>query len=114
MRERDRPRTMLVPKTIKLSAPGGVAINWSDGHVSTYRYDYLRKKCPCATCREAPPKVVTEEDPFRLVGQEPIKPVGADPVGHYAISFRWNDGHSSGIYSYDYLREICPCPDCSK
>jgi DUF971 family protein len=85
-----------------------VAITWSDGQVSTYPHDYLRKKCPCSICQDTPPKVVTADDPFRLVGQQPIKPVSAAPVGRYAICFRWNDGHSSGIYTYDYLREIAP------
>ena len=103
----------LAPTAIKLSAPGGVAVTWSDGHVSVYPYDYLRKKCPCSTCRDTPPRIVTENDAFRLVGQQPIKPSGAEPVGRYAVLIRWNDGHYSGIYAYDYLREICPCPDCA-
>jgi DUF971 family protein len=34
------------------------------------------------------------------------------PVGNYAIEFRWEDGHSTGIYAYDYLRSLCPCADC--
>jgi DUF971 family protein len=56
--------------------------------------------------------VVSSDDPFQVVGREPIHPESADPVGHYAIQFNWNDGHSSGIYTYEYLREICPCHDC--
>ncbi len=38
----------------------------------------------------------------------------ANAVGNYAISIAFNDGHSTGIYSYDHLRQICPCPDCAR
>ena len=33
-------------------------------------------------------------------------------VGRYALHFRWSDGHSTGIYSFETLRQICPCPQC--
>jgi DUF971 family protein len=101
-----------VPKSIRLGSEGGVAVHWSDGHSSLYAYAYLRKKCPCAQCREHPPQVISDDHPFHVVGRDPIRPQGADPVGHYAIQFHWNDGHSSGIYTYEYLREICPCDGC--
>jgi hypothetical protein len=38
----------------------------------------------------------------------------ATPVGNYAIQFDYSDGHSTGIYSYDYLRTMCPCEDCAR
>jgi DUF971 family protein len=101
-----------VPTSIKLSAPGGVAIRWNDGHQATYSYGYLRKNCPCATCRDKPPEVKTEPDPFPILGKGPIQVTGAAQIGHYAVQFNWNDGHSSGIYSFSYLREICPCEKC--
>ena len=41
------------------------------------------------------------------------KPLEATPVGKYAISFRWNDGHQHGIYSWEFLREHCPCEECA-
>jgi DUF971 family protein len=33
-------------------------------------------------------------------------------VGHYAVQFDFNDGHSTGIFSFEYLRQICPCEAC--
>jgi DUF971 family protein len=39
---------------------------------------------------------------------------GAHPVGHYAIQLDFSDGHSTGIFSFDHLREICPCPACQQ
>ncbi len=100
------------PVKIKLSAPGGVSLEWDDGHVSVYPYDYLRNACPCALCRENPPQIVRESDPFQMAGKPAIRPERAAVAGHYAIQFFWNDRHSSGIYVYSYLREICPCPVC--
>jgi DUF971 family protein len=38
----------------------------------------------------------------------------ANAVGNYAINIAFSDGHSTGIYSYDHLRSICPCPDCAR
>jgi DUF971 family protein len=34
-------------------------------------------------------------------------------VGRYAIRFHWSDGHSTGIYTFEHLRELCPCPICA-
>lgn len=102
-----------VPVSIKLSAPGGVRIVWSDGHEGVYPYAYLRRKCPCATCEDREPQVrEAEPGSLPIVGQDPIRPVGASPVGHYAVQFKWNDGHETGIYSFGYLRELCPCERC--
>ena len=44
--------------------------------------------------------------------KEPARPDSVSPIGRYAISFRWNDGHQSGIYSWDYLRRHCLCAHC--
>ena len=40
------------------------------------------------------------------------EPTKIEPVGKYAIRFIWNDGHEHGIYSWEYLREHCPCAEC--
>jgi DUF971 family protein len=41
------------------------------------------------------------------------KPLSAEGVGKYAIKFNWNDGHELGIYSWAFLREVCPCAECN-
>ena len=41
-----------------------------------------------------------------------LKMLNVEPMGHYAIRIDWNDGHNTGIYSYDHLRKICPCEQC--
>lgn len=38
----------------------------------------------------------------------------AKVVGNYALQIDFSDGHTTGIYSYDYLRSICPCAECAK
>jgi hypothetical protein len=43
----------------------------------------------------------------------PAKPASAHAVGRYAIQFNWQDGHSGGIYSWDYLRRVCQCSECT-
>lgn len=100
------------PIKIKLFTPDGLEISWNDGHQANYSYAYLREQCPCASCRDAPPVVKTTPDAFPIYGKGPIQLTGATPIGHYAIQFTWNDGHATGIYSYNYLREICPCNQC--
>ena len=104
----------VVPRTIKLAGENDtVCIEWSDRHTSAYPYRYLRNKCPCATCNEQGLGAEKPAAPFPMLGQRPLKPDRAVLVGRYALQFFWSDGHSSGIYSFDYLRGLCPCPECS-
>jgi DUF971 family protein len=102
-----------VPKNIKLiGGNDALTVQWSDVHSSAYPYSYLRYKCPCATCGGAGlPKQAAS--PFPMFGVKPLKPERAELVGRYALQIHWNDQHSSGIYSFDYLRQICPCPECA-
>jgi DUF971 family protein len=109
------------PKSVdvNVTAGTGVEIQWQDGHHSSYRFAYLRDACPCAMCNEERNKTgrkageTQKTQPGMLPMFKPaVKPTEAEPVGHYALRFTWNDGHMHGIYSWDYLREICPCAEC--
>ncbi len=82
-------------------------LTWNDGHSSDLAYDHVRGYCPCASCQGHGSGVIRFHEP-----QQPVTPVGIEPVGHYAISIEWSDRHATGIYRYDFLREICPCADC--
>lgn len=84
-------------------------LTWSDGHTGELDYDYVRGYCPCAGCQGHGSGVIRFHPPAR-----PVAPVGIEPVGHYAISIEWTDRHATGIYRFDFLREICPCPDCRR
>ncbi len=101
------------PKNIKLVGGNDtLTIQWSDGHQSAYPYRYLREKCPCATCTELGPPAHGAPSPFPMLGVRPLKPDRAELVGRYALQIYWSDGHSSGIYSFEFLRSLCPCDEC--
>jgi DUF971 family protein len=102
------------PTKIKLAAGNNtLGIHWSDGHESAYPYRYLRSKCPCATCEEEAPVEEQAVGGLPILGQKPLHPERAELVGRYALQIYWSDGHSSGIYSFPYLRSLCPCPACT-
>jgi len=84
-----------------------VRLTWSDGHVAEYDYDYLRGYCPCAGCQGHG----TSEIKFHQPAKE-VSPVSIQPVGNYAVTFQWSDAHATGIYRFELLRQICPCPQC--
>ena len=83
-------------------------LKWSDGHEGEYSYDHLRGFCPCAGCQG---HTVTEVE-FHPPETE-VTPLSIKPVGNYALSFHWSDGHDTGIYRFEFLRKICPCDECS-
>jgi DUF971 family protein len=103
---------------VNLTTGTGVDIAWKDGHRSSYSFTYLRDACPCALCKDERAKDGRDPgDPPRSAGVLPMyrpapRPTEAEPVGRYAIRFTWNDGHQHGIFSWEYLREVCPCAQC--
>lgn len=102
-----------IPKAIRLHGEGDtLVVEWSDGHQSVYSYQYLRDRCPCATCTDSASSSAEEAGPLPLFGARVLRPDRAEVVGRYALQIYWNDGHSTGIYTFDYLRELCPCADC--
>jgi DUF971 family protein len=105
------------PEHIAISKSKGIKIDWKDNHRSEYSLAYLRDECPCATCTGAhgtePQKSTYSVPPSPFQMYKPtLKMLKVDPVGHYAIHIDWSDGHSTGIYSFDHLRKICPCDEC--
>ena len=80
-------------------------LTWSDGHSAEYDADYLRGWCPCAGCQGHTGMTIRYQPPPAPVAVEKVA-----PVGNYAISLAFSDGHGTGIYRFDFLRRICPCP----
>lgn len=107
------------PQDVDVSLSQGVTIRWADGHVSRYGIKYLRDHCPCATCTDAHG---TGEKPTatRMTAGNALpiyQPAGhklekVEPVGRYALQFHFDDRHSTGIYTWSYLRELCECETC--
>jgi DUF971 family protein len=115
------PTASTDPKSVKvnLTSGTGVDIEWNDGHVSHYNFVYLRDACPCAMCEDErgktgrrPGEPATAAPRALLIFKPHAKPLSAEGVGKYAIKFSWNDNHDLGIYSWKFLREICPCEEC--
>ncbi len=91
-------------------------VNWADGHTSVYHLTYLRRACPCVQCQPW-------KEGMGEVGKPPDEVLNAigdlssasdiAMVGGYGIQFNWTDGHNYGIYDFGYLRDLCPCDECS-
>ncbi|MBI5200201.1 MAG: DUF971 domain-containing protein [Elusimicrobia bacterium] len=84
-------------------------IVWQDGHESAFSFRSLRQECPCAVCRDewtGKPLLDPESVPKDLGVKK------AELVGNYAVAFLFSDGHSTGIYSFQALRGLCPCTTC--
>lgn len=97
-------REAIEPREISQESNSLLRITWADEHVCDFAAARLRRACPCAQC-------VNE-----WTGQRTLKPetISDDVeindlniVGRYALNFRWSDGHETGIYSFQYLRDLC-------
>ena len=97
------------PRALSQVGPDVLRIEWSDGHVSLYPVVHLRRGCRCASCiDEWSGKQLLDPEKVR----EDVRPVEIQPVGRYALHFRWSDGHTSGIYTFEHLRALCLCAEC--
>jgi DUF971 family protein len=112
---------MLTPQTtptrLKLKKDQQLEIDWQDGKHSVYSISYLRSMCPCAQCRmvregtdphqisNAPkPKPLLTILPGNYSGDITVK--HAEMVGNYAIKLVFSDDHDTGIFSFEWLRDI--------
>ena len=111
----DDARSKPLEVKVHVSTGKGMDIGWADGHHSHYEFAYLREHCPCAVCNDehGHPPAVSAPEPLPLYKPRATARA-ASAVGHYAFQFDFSDGHSTGIYSFEYLRAICPCADCRR
>ncbi|HEY1986736.1 MAG TPA: DUF971 domain-containing protein [Terracidiphilus sp.] len=114
-------RIALTPEKVRvlLTEGKGLEIDWVDGHKSAWTFAWLRNGCPCATCNEErklegrkPGQPKAKPADLLPMYAPPAKPASAHAVGRYALQFNWLDGHSGGIYSWEYLRRHCQCQEC--
>jgi len=108
-------KQLMIPTNISKKDSKTLQIDWDDGHRSLHPLLFLRRACPCASCREARSKPAATG--LRILSTAEAIPaelhvVQAEVVGRYAISFQWSDGHNTGIYSFQLLRELCQCDAC--
>ncbi len=84
-----------------------LAIKWADGTESFVKLEKLRRHCPCAGCKG-------ETDIMGNLYKNPDKPLTPSAfhltrlglVGGYAVQPLWADGHGTGLFSFDYLRQV--------
>ncbi len=84
-----------------------LAIKWEDGSESYIPFEKLRRECPCATCKgEVDILGQLSKGPEQRLHAPAFELAGIRRVGTYAIQLLWGDGHSTGIYSFDYLARL--------
>ena len=93
------------PHQLELDSQGQLLITWSDQSKREYPVALLRDSCPCATCREKR-KAPAESTLLPVLSADelqPLKIAAMSPVGSYAYSIVFSDGHDSGIYTLEHL-----------
>jgi DUF971 family protein len=103
---------MLLPTKLSRPEPNVLLITWSDGEVRRYTARELRDRCPCATCREkrtAPLAARPGGGLLTVLSPQEARPLtidGMQPVGSYAYAIQFSDGHNTGIYTLEHLRQL--------
>ena len=88
---------------------GSIIVDWGDSHKGLYPPRFLRLSCPCAECVEEMTGV-RKVDPKSI--PEDIMALDSIQVGNYGVQFLWSDAHYTGIYTYQFLKDHCPCDKC--
>ncbi|MBI1372423.1 MAG: DUF971 domain-containing protein [Phycisphaera sp.] len=99
------------PKHVDIKKDRGLTLEWPDGSSSFFPVAFLRKHSPSAemkNLREEMARNPLTVLPASAVHDGPLTITDAELVGNYAIRFQFSDGHGTGIYSWEYLREIDP------
>jgi len=102
------------PTNLAITSENRLAIDWSDGTQTEYSVSQLRDACPCATCREKrtqPPAPPTDLPVLSISETQPLRILEMKPVGNYAYGLRFSDGHETGIYTLEFLRELAQQTD---
>jgi len=108
----ERRTIFMMAVQIKLLLPDKLSITWDDGHAGSISLISLRDHCPCAGCQGETIllKTYMPQTKPKLAGMYTL--TGVQQVGHYAVQMSWGDGHATGIYPWQILRDLCECPDC--
>ena len=86
---------------------GELAVKWDDGVEGFVKLETLRRACPCAGCKgEVDVLGNLYKNPDRPLSPAAFQLARIANVGGYALQPSWGDGHSSGLFSFDYLRRL--------
>jgi len=97
------------PVRLNLKKDEKLEIEWQDGHRSVYAIALLRGMCPCAVCKSGREEQNQRKSRLNVLPgnySQPLSALSAELIGNYALRIDWSDQHGSGIYSFQYLREI--------
>ena len=84
-----------------------LAVKWDDGGEDFIPLEKLRRCCPCAECKgEVDILGNVYKNPEAALTPKAFELVRLTGVGGYAVQPVWADGHSTGIYSFDYLKRV--------
>ncbi|HEY2826874.1 MAG TPA: DUF971 domain-containing protein [Pirellulales bacterium] len=86
-----------------------IVIDWSDGQRRQYSFRNLRDACPCASCREKRSQPTPTANLLPVLSAAEAQPLAIakmEPVGNYAYSIEFSDGHNTGIYTLELLRQL--------
>jgi DUF971 family protein len=87
-----------------------LALRFADGEEIYLTLDMLRRACPCAACQGEPDALGRVLRPVQQIGARGFELQRFEGVGGYALQLFWADGHSTGIYTFDYLRRLALIP----
>lgn len=94
---------MIEPRQIIEESDSEITINWSDETESRYRAAELRKQCPCAGCvNEWTGEKTLKADSI----SDSLSFASIAVVGRYALNFNFSDGHDTGIFSFQFLKQL--------
>lgn len=102
-REIGKRRVEGQPLPVVTPVAGALSVQWPDGSETVLPNRAVRLACRCANCideNSGEPLLDPEKVP------EKVSAEAIQPLGNYAVSIAWSDGHATGIYSWEHLREI--------
>jgi len=93
----------MIPASIKLHRKSGILeLGYPDGGLYSLPAEFLRVHSPSAEVRGH-----GHGQEVLQTGKKHVKIDNLESIGNYAIRLRFDDGHDTGIYSWEYLRELC-------
>lgn len=94
--------TSEAPAGIEVDRASGVTLTWANGEASSFGLEELRVNCPCAECRGLRERGLPVWP--KPNSPQPLRLEDAELIGAWGVTLRWNDGHSTGIFSWELLR----------
>lgn len=84
---------------------------WNDDHQGLHNFETLRWNCPCAGCR-GEMGMPGRLDSLAVLQADETQLQSLEAIGLYAVRPTWGDGHETGLYTYEHLRDLCECDEC--